>query len=352
MKKKLETALAKATATCEVAEPMDQEQMFNLYRDVVAPGANLTKNQFAWYVLYCQQRGYDPLGKDVFLVPRSMKQADGSWKTILTPQSSIDAFRKRATRSNAYEGQDGPYWCGLDGVWKDVWLSKVPPAAAKVSIMRRGFQKPVPGIALYAEYVQTDKQGNVTKFWKNMPANQLAKCAESLALRKAFPDEFGGIYTAEEMAQAEVVDVLPPAYPDKPYTERLAAGETEADPVPVDGEVIDEQPNYDEANPPPLEDEYSQDPVAVAQKVVPGAKVQNVPMPKAMANGPTKKVSPTAGEIAAIKQAWKTLGLSRDDTLKQLDILAGGRRAGEWTADDVKVLKDFLGPRYVAPVEA
>jgi hypothetical protein len=58
-------------------------------------------------------------------------------------------------------------------------------------------------VALYREYVQTDWNGNPTRMWKNMGANQIAKCAEALALRKAFPHDLAGVYTAEEMAQAD-----------------------------------------------------------------------------------------------------------------------------------------------------
>jgi hypothetical protein len=51
--------------------------------------------------------------------------------------------------------------------------------------------------------LQKDREGKPTRFWAMMPEVMLAKVAEALALRKAFPLELGGLYTAEELVQGE-----------------------------------------------------------------------------------------------------------------------------------------------------
>lgn len=148
-----------------------------------------------------QRTGLDPFAKQIYMIGRWSK--DGTKYTI---QTGIDGFRLIARRASDRLGETLEYedtqWCGRDGQWLDVWTNPTtPPMAAKVAVLRHG--KRFPAVANYSEYVQTVKGGDPNSMWARMPANQLAKCAEALALRKAFPQDLSGIYADEEMGQAD-----------------------------------------------------------------------------------------------------------------------------------------------------
>lgn len=179
-----------------------QQQQFSqediaLIRDTVCKGA--TETEFKLFINQARTTGLNPLARQVFAV----KRWDSNLKReTMSIQVSIDGFRLIAERTGQYAGQTHPEWCDEDGVWKDVWLSDSPPAAARVGVLRHDFKEPCYGVARFNGYAQRKKDGELTHMWAKMGDVMIAKCSESLALRKAFPQELSGLYTSDEMAQA------------------------------------------------------------------------------------------------------------------------------------------------------
>lgn len=169
---------------------------------------NASGGDLAVFHHVCQRTGLDPFAKQIHMIGRNAKnQKTNQWETKYTIQTGIDGFRLIARRVTDRLGEALEYedtlWCGADGQWTDVWTKPTAPAAAKVTVLRHG--RRFPAVALYREYVQTRRDGEPNSMWSSMPAGQLAKCAEALALRKAFPQDLSGIYADEEMGQAEHV---------------------------------------------------------------------------------------------------------------------------------------------------
>lgn len=187
-----------------VATQQFSAEDIELIKETVCKGAS--DSEFKLFVNQCRTTGLNPLARQVFAVKR-WDQSLG--RESMSIQVSIDGFRLIAERTGKYAGQVGPFWCGDDGEWKDVWLSEKPPVAAKIGTVRNDFKEPCWGVARFASYAQRKKDGTLTRMWATMPDVMIAKCAESLALRKAFPQELSGLYTSDEMEQATTAQEPP-----------------------------------------------------------------------------------------------------------------------------------------------
>lgn len=174
----------------------------------------------ALFLHYAQKTGLDPFSRQIYMIGRWDSRTGANRYTI---QSSIDGLRIIAQRSGEYAGQTQPVWCGEDGVWRDVWLSSEMPRAAKVGVYRVGFAEPLYAVATITSYCPLGKDGRPTGLWSKMPDVMLAKVAEALAIRKAFPNDLSGIYTSEEMEQADVKTLTPATPAETPAEENPGA---------------------------------------------------------------------------------------------------------------------------------
>lgn len=193
--------IVKAEAQPAIHSIWTQERI-DLLKRTICQGT--TNDEFALFLEQCKRTGLDPFARQIYAVRRYDKREQ---RKVMQIQISIDGARLISERTGKYGGITPPSWCDEDEQWHDIWLKDTPPAAAKIGIYRTDWQHIAWGIATYREYVQVDNNNAPMGMWEKMPANQLVKCAESQAHRKAFPQELSGLYTTEEMGQVDnVVD--------------------------------------------------------------------------------------------------------------------------------------------------
>lgn len=164
----------------------------------------------AVFMHYCQKTGLDPFSRQIYLIMRREK-VNGNWVPKQTIQVGIDGFRvirdRIADRQGIAVEYEDTIWYDASGQATDVWLSPEPPAACRVVVLRDG--RRFPAVVRTAAYAQTNQQGEMVSQWRTQPDHMIEKCAEAFALRRAFPNDLGGMYIEEEVRPAD--PAAPPA---------------------------------------------------------------------------------------------------------------------------------------------
>lgn len=153
-------------------------------RNTIAPG--LTDAEFGLFAEIVKSTGLNPFTKEIWAI-----KAGGRLQLM----TGINGFLRIANSHPAFDGMEVEHeWDGNNLV------------SCTVKVHRKDRKFPSVATAYMSEYSKP------TPIWKQMPSVMLAKCAKSLAIREAFIQELGGLYTAEEMpasyaAPKEVIDV-------------------------------------------------------------------------------------------------------------------------------------------------
>lgn len=192
--------------TPAVPEPAEWESKLDLIRRTVASGA--TNDELELFFHQARRAGLDPLAKQIYFVKRKGKGVI---------QVGIDGLRLIADRTGIYAGNDDAEFIGTS--------EQGYPAKARVTVykMVQGQRCAFSATARWDEYYPGDDQGFQ---WRKMPHAMLGKCAEALALRKAFPAHMSGLYVHEEMEQADLRAPEPLEGPDLVETAKKVFDET------------------------------------------------------------------------------------------------------------------------------
>lgn len=195
--------------------------------------------QLAAFLYTAKTLGLDPRLGEITLIERNDYQRGKSYTVQVGISGYRKAARRIATEQGVKLGVSAPEYCGTDGVWKDVWLAATPPAACRVTVLRDG--EPFTKTILWREYAALKKDGTPMALWASKPTYMLAKTAESLAYRMAFPD-FNGTYEPAEFDQEDILNQqqqptrvqaqrmdTPQAEPDEETQDMLLAIEASTD---------------------------------------------------------------------------------------------------------------------------
>ena len=174
------------------------EAQVDLIKNTVAKGA--TDDELKLFFFECRRRGVHPLDRFIHFVKRGQ---DANARVAF--QSGIDFMRSQAEASGEYRGQEDIEYGPMKAIiehddiqapeWAKAFVKRRDPETGEIIITST--------TAYWSEFYPGETLGFM---WRKMPRLMLGKVAEAQALRKAFPRQLQGLYSFEEMEQADIVE--------------------------------------------------------------------------------------------------------------------------------------------------
>lgn len=247
------TAIVQANSSALAQAEWTRERV-ELVKTTICP-TGISDGEFALFIEQCKRSGLDPLLKEAFCVPRRANVGNRErpqWVTRHEFQPSETGMLARAERFPDFLGVQA------SAVYADDEIS-IDQGKGEVSHRFNPTRRKGAIVGAWARVVRREKVATLiwldfagyaqpTPLWAKIPATMLEKCARVAALRKAYPEAFGGLYIREELPEAEdapTVDVTPSPAPPEPQRPQLSAGakrKAAAAAAAVGGEVLDVQP--------------------------------------------------------------------------------------------------------------
>ncbi len=189
----------------------DSTEVLQTIKNTVGRGSS--DSEFLLFIQQCKATGLNPFKREVWLIPGKEKQnGDRTPAQIMT---GINGFYAIANAHPLFDGIELEYGpeivVELKAQKAPTKTSVVAPEWVEAKVFRKDRSRPQSARAYWREYSKdlVSYYGHPT-IWAQIPSVMLSKCAESMALRKAFPQELNGLYTQEEMP-AEYASTSQPA---------------------------------------------------------------------------------------------------------------------------------------------
>jgi len=282
-----------------------------------------------------QRTGLDPFARQIYMIPRREKvPGTQNWRTKWTIQTGIEGWRVIRDRAERRYGVRGTLsraiWYDGDGSEHKVWVRPDPPAACELTYTVKdsdGTETPYTSVLQFREYAQTGSDGSLIAQWASKKSHMLEKCTEADVYRKAFPQDFSGIYLDDTMPPQEDA---PPAPPRGRVTAGEVIGRHE---TAAAGDSTRDQRQA--LRPQDGADEDGADPAPEAAGAAPSPDAQPSPPLPARA---------TTGQLSMLGQRLGKLGVGDENRLSTLEKLAGRDlgTAAELTQDEAAHIRGLL----------